>query len=77
MYPAMKLTMLPPEAAAEGNRYRAMRAVLRVVSVNPEVGRQVFCPGLGTGLGMMPPMQAAREMAEAYADWSKQKEGRT
>jgi O-acetyl-ADP-ribose deacetylase (regulator of RNase III) len=64
-------TMLMPEAVSEEHCYRAMRAVLRLVGQFPEVGRAVFCPGLGTGVGMVPPRSAAREMARAYGDWSR------
>src|SRR5258708_27880441 len=45
-------TMTVPEKVESGNCYRAMRAILRVVGSNSEVGRDVYCPGLGTGVGM-------------------------
>ncbi len=64
-------TMLGPEAVEPQNCYRAMRAVLRVAAVHEEVGRAVYCPGLGTGVGMVPPREAAREMAQAYGDWKR------
>jgi O-acetyl-ADP-ribose deacetylase (regulator of RNase III) len=64
-------TMLAPEPVDSRNCYRAMRAVLRVASAHEEVGRAVYCPGLGTGVGQVPPTEAAREMAEAYSDWKK------
>jgi O-acetyl-ADP-ribose deacetylase (regulator of RNase III) len=64
-------TMLLPEAVSEDHCYRAMRAILRVAAGLPEVGRAVFCPGLGTGVGMVAPRMAAREMAEAYSDWRR------
>jgi O-acetyl-ADP-ribose deacetylase (regulator of RNase III) len=62
-------TMLGPEAVERQNCYRAMRAVLRVAAVREDIGRAVYCPGLGTGVGMVPPDEAAQEMAEAYRDW--------
>jgi O-acetyl-ADP-ribose deacetylase (regulator of RNase III) len=62
-------TMTVPEMVESGNCYRAMRAILRVVGSNSEVGRDVFCPGLGTGVGMVPPDDAASAMARAYAEW--------
>ena len=62
-------TMLMPEAVPTGNCYRAMRAVLRIAGGNAEIGQSVFCPGLGTGVGAVPPQEAAREMAKAYGDW--------
>jgi O-acetyl-ADP-ribose deacetylase (regulator of RNase III) len=64
-------TMLAPERVGRENCYRAMRAVLRVAAAHEEVGRAVFCPGLGTGVGMVPPAEAAREMAQAYRDWAE------
>jgi O-acetyl-ADP-ribose deacetylase (regulator of RNase III) len=68
-------TMILPEAVNEDHCYRAMRAVLRLASQLPDVGREVFCPGLGTGVGMVPPQSAAKEMARAYSDWRRQAGG--
>lgn len=62
-------TMLAPEQIDREGCYRAMRAVLRVAAAQEEVGRAVFCPGLGTGVGRVPPEEAAQAMAQAYADW--------
>lgn len=62
-------TMLGPEAVGSDNSYRAMRAVLRIAAQFPEVGHEVYCPGLGTGVGGVRPDEAATEMARAYADW--------
>jgi len=62
-------TMTLPEQVESGHCYRAMRAVLRIAGRDPEVGRNVFCPGLATGVGMVPPETAAAMMAEAYRDW--------
>ena len=64
-------TMLMPETVPAINCYRAMRAVLRVAGGDAEVGRAIFCPGLGTGVGGVPPEEAAREMAGAYGDWKR------
>ncbi len=64
-------TMLTPEPIDSQSCYRAMRAVLRIAAAHEEVGRAVYCPGLGTGVGQVPPEVAAREMAEAYRDWTK------
>jgi O-acetyl-ADP-ribose deacetylase (regulator of RNase III) len=64
-------TMLGPEAIERANCYRAMRAVLRVAASQEEIGRAVFCPGLGTGVGGVPVEEAAEEMAKAYGDWRK------
>jgi O-acetyl-ADP-ribose deacetylase (regulator of RNase III) len=62
-------TMLMPEAVPSQNCYRALRAVLRIASAVAEVGRAVYCPGLGTGVGGVPAEEAAKEMARAYGDW--------
>jgi O-acetyl-ADP-ribose deacetylase (regulator of RNase III) len=64
-------TMLAPEAIDGQNCYRAMRAVLRIAGTQQDVGRAVYCPGLGTGVGQVLPADAAREMAQAYGDWKK------
>jgi O-acetyl-ADP-ribose deacetylase (regulator of RNase III) len=62
-------TMEMPEAVDAANAYRAMRAVLRVAASAPEHVRSVYCPGLCTGVGMVPAEDAAAAMASAYADW--------
>jgi O-acetyl-ADP-ribose deacetylase (regulator of RNase III) len=48
-----------------------MRAVLRIAGTDAEVGCDVYCPGLATGVGMVPPEHAAAEMAQAYGDWKR------
>ncbi len=62
-------TMTMPEAVESQNFYRAMRAILRIADAQPEIARDIFCPGLGTGVGMVPPENAAAMMAQAYRDW--------
>ncbi|NBV20632.1 MAG: AraC family transcriptional regulator [Proteobacteria bacterium] len=62
-------TMVMPEMVEPRSCYRAMRAVLRVAGANAEVGSEVFCPGLATGVGMVSAGDAATMMAEAYGDW--------
>lgn len=62
-------TMQTPEEVPSSNCYRAMRAVLRLMKAEPEVGRDVFCPGLGTGIGRVSPADAARQIFSAYSDW--------
>jgi O-acetyl-ADP-ribose deacetylase (regulator of RNase III) len=62
-------TMTTPEEVMSRNSYRAMNAIFRIVSQHPEIGTDVFCPGLATGVGMVPPENAAIMMAEAYRDW--------
>src|SRR5438132_1770631 len=48
-------TMTVPESVYSKNCYRAMMAVMRIAGAEAEVGRDVYCPGLGTGVGMVPP----------------------
>ena len=62
-------TMTMPEQVESGHSYRALRSVLRLVSATAEIGHDVYCPGLATGVGMVPPEIAAIKMAEAYCDW--------
>lgn len=62
-------TMLMPEAVDSTNAYRAMRAVLRLAARSPEQVRSIYCPGLCTGVGMVPPVDAAEAMAAGYRDW--------
>ena len=64
-------TMREPGPTGSPCVLRAMRAVLRVASANPEVGRKVYCPGLGTGVGLVAPRAAASAMAGAYRDWKR------
>jgi O-acetyl-ADP-ribose deacetylase (regulator of RNase III) len=59
-------TMLLPEHVPALHAQRALRAVLRLIAANPELGGDVFCPGLGSGVGAIPPDECAREMAAAY-----------
>jgi O-acetyl-ADP-ribose deacetylase (regulator of RNase III) len=62
-------TMLTPELIESANCYRAMRAVLRVAAPHDEISQDLFCPGLGTGVGNVPANDAALEIAKAYSDW--------
>lgn len=64
-------TMTVPEQVESRNSYRAMRAILRIAGADAEVGRDIYCPGLATGVGMVPPENAAAMMAEAYRDWKR------
>jgi len=61
--------MLTPEEVSSDNCYRAMRAVLRLMKAEPEIGREVFCPGLATGIGGVTPADAAKQIFRAYDDW--------
>ena len=64
-------TMATPERVESSNCYRAMRAMLRIV--DDEIGKDIFCPGLATGVGRVPFDDAATEMAQAYEDWKNSK----
>jgi O-acetyl-ADP-ribose deacetylase (regulator of RNase III) len=59
-------TMIVPEPVPASNCFFAMSAILRTASLHPQVVTDVFCPGLCTGTGLVPPDDAAREMALAY-----------
>ncbi|MFN3199823.1 MAG: macro domain-containing protein [Bradymonadia bacterium] len=63
-------TMEMPEPVPASHAYRALRAVLRIVGSDPILGADTYCPGLCTLTGRVPYAEAAREMAEAYRDWS-------
>lgn len=62
---------IPMDIARTDAVYRAMWAMLLAVRAHNESGaapiRTVACPGLGTAAGKVPPMEAARQMAVAYA----------
>jgi O-acetyl-ADP-ribose deacetylase (regulator of RNase III) len=64
-------TMESPKAVGRENAYLAMRATLRALDANPEAAREVWCPGLATGTGRVPPHEAAAEMARAYGEWRR------
>ena len=62
-------TMHTPEEVPPEHCYRAMRAILRLVQADSAIGSEVFCPGLATGTGRVPPADAAEQMYRAYVDW--------
>jgi O-acetyl-ADP-ribose deacetylase (regulator of RNase III) len=64
-------TMQRPEEVPAANCYRAMRAVLRLAGDDEELGRDIYCPGLATGTGRVPPAEAAAEMFRAFDSWSR------
>ncbi len=64
-------TMIVPEVVPASNCFFAMSAILRTASRHSDVVAEVYCPGLGTGTGKVPPDAAAREMALAYAKWKE------
>ena len=65
-------TMRTPESVETSlNAYLAFRALLLTVrrynvQRPPDPIRHVYCPGLGTGVGGMPPERAARQMRGAW-----------
>lgn len=67
-------TMTMPEVVEPRNCYRAMRALLRVAGESADISRNVFSPGLATGVGRVAPEAAALMMAEAYRDWKRRPE---
>jgi O-acetyl-ADP-ribose deacetylase (regulator of RNase III) len=64
-------TMVMPEAVPASHAARAMRAVLRAQAAHSGAITSVFCPALATGVGVVPPDEAAAVMASAYREWKK------
>ena len=62
-------TMEMPEPVPAEHSARAFGAVLRLAARHPELSTDIFCPGLATGVGHVPPDMAAKEMASAYSAW--------
>ena len=63
-------TVMLPESAEPSNAYRAMRAVLRIARAEAASFTHIYCPGLATGIGGVAPLEAAEQMARAYADFT-------
>jgi O-acetyl-ADP-ribose deacetylase (regulator of RNase III) len=66
--PTMRTPMPVPRSL---NAYLAFRAVLLAVQAwnhacQDDPIRRVYCPGLATGIGRMPPRRAARQMRAAW-----------
>jgi O-acetyl-ADP-ribose deacetylase (regulator of RNase III) len=61
-------TMEVPEEVPARHAYRALRAVLRAARRHAVLFEDVFCPGLATGIGRVPPAEAAAEMRRAFDD---------
>jgi O-acetyl-ADP-ribose deacetylase (regulator of RNase III) len=57
-------TMLGLGQVPAPNSFFAMAAVLKIVHEHRDKISKVFCPGLGTGVGGVPPEMAAEEMAK-------------
>ncbi len=60
-------TMFLPEPTTEQNVFLAMSAALKIARLHSTSIRELFCPGMGTGIGRLPPTVAAQAMARAYA----------
>ncbi|MBK8803320.1 MAG: macro domain-containing protein [Fibrobacteres bacterium] len=62
-------TMTMPEFTDASVVRRVMGAVLRAWDRHQSQISDVFCPGLGTGVGGVSPQEAAISMAQAYLTW--------
>jgi O-acetyl-ADP-ribose deacetylase (regulator of RNase III) len=62
-------TMETPGPVRSVNSFFAMSAALSTAYRNRKVVKKVYCPGLATGIGRVPPDAAAVEMANAYKKW--------
>ena len=64
-------TMLGPMGIESStNVFMAFWTLCEVNRLHPK--KEIVCPGLGMGIGAMPPERAARQMATAYALFTKQ-----
>lgn len=59
-------TMFLPEPTTVENVRLAFTAVLRVATENRDVISNLYCPGMGTGIGLVAPADAAGAMLAAY-----------
>jgi len=64
-------TMITPGSIPPSNCYFAMAAVLNAVNSNIELIEEVYCPGLGAGIGGLKEETVAEEMLAAYKKWRK------
>ncbi len=65
-------TMASPERLADARPCgMAMMAILETAWRNRRVIDRVYCPGLGTGIGALPPADAAAEMALVNESWRR------
>ena len=62
-------TMETPGEVPASYAGRALRAVQRLMDAHPELGEDVYCPGLTTLTGRTDPKEAAQSIAEAYTHW--------
>lgn len=61
--PTMRVPMVVQKRV---NCYLAFRAVLRLAKADDRI-THIACPGLGTGVGCLPPESCARQMRHAWA----------
>jgi len=64
-------TMFLPEAVKPQNCFYAMSAILNAYNKNQENIKNIYCPGLGTGVGQVEPIESAKEMKAAYLKWQQ------
>lgn len=64
-------TMFLPEPIKPQNCFYAMSAILNAVDKHKNIVSKVFCPGLGTGVGQVEPIESAKEMKAAYLKWKR------
>lgn len=68
-------TMFLPEPIRPQNCFYAMSAILNTVDKFEEKIKKVFCPGLGTGVGQVEPLESAKAMKAAYLKWKEKHNG--
>lgn len=59
-------TMESPGPVRPINAFLAMNAMLKVAEQYRSMITKVYCPGLATGIGLVPEEESAQEMASAY-----------
>jgi O-acetyl-ADP-ribose deacetylase (regulator of RNase III) len=64
-------TMFLPEAVKPQNCFFAMSAILNIYTKHKNKIENIYCPGLGTGVGQVEPIDSAKEMKSAYLKWKQ------
>ncbi|MEE9491934.1 MAG: macro domain-containing protein [Gammaproteobacteria bacterium] len=64
-------TMFLPEPVKPKNCFFAMSAILNIYTKHHTTIQNIYCPGLGTGIGQVEPLDSAKEMKAAYIQWQK------
>lgn len=64
-------TMFLPEAVKPQNCFFAMSAILNIYNRHKNKITNIYCPGLGTGVGQVKPLDSAKEMKAAYLKWNQ------